>query len=119
MSPLSRMEAWLLLTRYVKNKNLRKHCLACEATLEDLAPRFDADPARWGLAGLLHDLDVELTQDNPERHALVTAEMLATEGFDGPLTLHCEFEVPEADFLASVKQDADFFRAALNRALAQ
>ena len=79
---ISRIDAWLLLTRFVKNKNLRKHCLACEAAMEDLAPRFDGDPQRWGLAGLLHDLDVELTADNTERHALAASEMLEQEGFD-------------------------------------
>jgi len=79
---IGRVDAWLLLTKFVKNKNLRRHCLACEAAMEDLAPGFDGDPQRWGLAGLLHDLDVEMTSDNPERHALVAAEMLEPEGFD-------------------------------------
>ena len=45
-------------------------------------------------------------------------DVLVREGFDGPLTLHCEFEVPEARFLPAVKQDADFFRAARDRAVA-
>jgi len=79
---MTRMDAWLLLTRYVKNKNTRKHCLACEAAMEDLAPRFGADPERWRLVGLLHDLDVEMTSDNPDKHALLAAEMLGQEGFD-------------------------------------
>jgi len=90
---VNRLDAWLLLTKYVKNKNLRKHCLACEAALEDLAPEFGEEPETWGLAGLLHDLDVELTKQNPEKHAIVAVEILGQEGFDKDFTnailAHC------------------------------
>ena len=43
---------------------------------------------------------------------------LASEGFDGPLSVHSEFEVPEEEFLPAVKRDVGFFRAARERALA-
>ena len=40
---------------------MKKHCLASEAVLKALACYFDEDPDVWGMAGLLHDIDVELT----------------------------------------------------------
>ena len=65
-----------LVNKYLKKKNLVKHVLAVEAIMRELAMRFDGDPEVWGLAGLLHDLDYEQTEDRPDRHALVTVELL-------------------------------------------
>jgi len=45
-----------------------------------LARHVDADETLWGLTGLLHDLDVELTKDNMRRHTHETAGILREEG---------------------------------------
>ncbi len=79
---LDRRKALELVRSRVKNANLVKHMLAVEAAMRALAPRFGGDPDRWGLAGLLHDLDYEETRNIPERHALVTVEELRGMGFD-------------------------------------
>ena len=50
--------------------------LATEAVMRALAERLGEDGELWGLAGLLHDLDYDLTVDNPERHARQTAEWI-------------------------------------------
>ncbi len=71
-----------LLNSSVENKNLRKHCLACEAVLAALARRFGEDEQAWRLAGLLHDLDYDQTADSPETHGLLAAEMLEKQGVD-------------------------------------
>ena len=42
----------------------------------ELADYFGHDRELWGLVGLLHDLDYEETVDTPERHTLVTEELL-------------------------------------------
>jgi putative nucleotidyltransferase with HDIG domain len=70
-----------LFDKYLTADNLRKHCLATEAIMRDLAPRFEGDPDVWGVAGLLHDLDYDETKDDMPRHTLVTAEILRSEGF--------------------------------------
>jgi putative nucleotidyltransferase with HDIG domain len=59
-----------------KIKNLVKHCLAVEVCMRALARHFDKDEEKWGLTGLLHDIDYEETKDNPQKHSLVGAEML-------------------------------------------
>ena len=60
----------------VKNKNLRKHMLAVAAILKRLALELGEDEIQWEILGIVHDIDYEETQDDPERHALVSAEML-------------------------------------------
>lgn len=58
---MRREEALELLHEYVKNDKLIAHALASEAVLRALAERLNADADQWGLAGLLHDLDVEIS----------------------------------------------------------
>ena len=47
-----------------------------------LARRLGQDEDKWGLAGLLHDLDYDLTKDDPASHGLKTAEWLRDLGVD-------------------------------------
>ncbi|MDI3527413.1 MAG: uncharacterized protein PWR03_1596 [Tenuifilum sp.] len=65
-----------LLKKHISNPKMIAHCLAAEAILRALARHFGEDEDVWGIAGLLHDLDVEITDADPKRHALVAAEML-------------------------------------------
>lgn len=77
---LSREEAYQVLKKNVTNKNLQKHCIACEVVMKALAEHFGENQDIWGLAGLLHDIDYEETKDLPEKHSLIGAEMLAELG---------------------------------------
>ncbi len=70
-----------LLREHIKNQNLIKHCLAAEALMKALGRKFGEDEALWGLAGLVHDMDWEKTQNEPHRHSLVAAEILEKENF--------------------------------------
>lgn len=74
---MTRDEALALLKKHLKNKNLFKHCLAVEAVMQEVAQHLGQDADSWALAGLLHDIDYETTADDPCRHSLVGAEMLA------------------------------------------
>jgi hypothetical protein len=76
---MQRAEALELVTQRIDNRNLVNHCIAAEIIMEALARHFDLpdeEVARWGLAGLLHDLDYAQTADDFERHAVVTADEL-------------------------------------------
>jgi putative nucleotidyltransferase with HDIG domain len=79
---ITRERAVELLENYIQNPRMRDHCYASEAVMQDMARHFGEDPERWGIAGLLHDLDVEVTNADPEIHGLKTAEMLMDEDVD-------------------------------------
>jgi putative nucleotidyltransferase with HDIG domain len=79
---MDRNQAVRVMEENVRNANLRKHILAVEAVMRCLARRFGEDEERWGLAGLLHDLDYEVTKDDPDRHSLVGAEMCERLGVE-------------------------------------
>ena len=78
---LDRDAAYDLLCEHVTADNLRKHCLATEAILRALARRLGQDEELWGVTGLVHDLDFELTADTPAMHSRRTCEILADKGF--------------------------------------
>ena len=76
---MDRSEALALVQERIPNRNLVNHCLAAEFIMEAIARHLaldDDDVARWGLAGLLHDLDYAETGEDFARHGLVTAELL-------------------------------------------
>jgi putative nucleotidyltransferase with HDIG domain len=69
-----------LLHQHIKNPKMIAHCLASEAVLRALAKRFGEDEEVWGIAGLMHDIDVEFTNGDSKRHALEGADLLMAEG---------------------------------------
>ena len=79
---MSREEALSLLREHVKNPNLIKHCLASEAVLGALADHLGEDRQKWSMAGLLHDLDVEMTNADLRIHGRETVKILAEKGLD-------------------------------------
>ena len=82
---MERIKALELLRSHVSNENMVRHCLASEAVLKSLAQRFGEDQELWGLAGLLHDIDVELTAGDPSRHTHEAERILRENGLPEPL----------------------------------
>ena len=73
---MDRKTALELVEKNLDNPNLVKHSLAVEACMRAFAERFGEDVDKWGLAGLLHDLDYDSTYDDPDNHTLQTVKML-------------------------------------------
>jgi len=69
----TRDEALALLTEYNENEALIRHALAVEAVMRYSARKRGEDPEKWGVIGLIHDLDYERF---PEHHCHKTAEIL-------------------------------------------
>lgn len=85
---MDREVALKLVRQKVGQENLIKHILAVEAVMRRLARHFGEDEARWGLVGLLHDLDYTETLDTPERHTFLTREWLGAYPEVDELMLH-------------------------------
>lgn len=74
----TREEAWLLLTEYNKSESLRKHALAVEGVMRYFAKKRGEDEEKWGVIGLIHDLDYE---QYPEEHCKRTEKILREKGW--------------------------------------
>jgi len=74
----TREEAWKLLTEYVPGNNLQRHALAVEAVMRHMARKQGEDEDKWGLIGLVHDIDYERF---PEEHCSKSAEILRQHGW--------------------------------------
>ena len=73
---ISRKEAVELLEKNVKAENMRKHCYASEAVMRAIAGRLGRNENEWGIAGLLHDIDVEITNADPKTHGPYAEKLL-------------------------------------------
>ncbi|MGM0439446.1 MAG: HD domain-containing protein [Patescibacteria group bacterium] len=81
---IKREEALKIVKKYVKTENSVKHMLATEAVMRKMADHFDEDEDFWGIAGLLHDVDMEEVdyENNPKKHGPKTIEILKDEGLE-------------------------------------
>lgn len=79
---MKREEVINLLETNLENKNLIKHCLAMEAGMRALAQHFGEDAEKWGVCGLLHDIDYEETKDDFHQHSKIGSDMLRNLGID-------------------------------------
>jgi putative nucleotidyltransferase with HDIG domain len=91
---VNREDAWDLMCEWTESDSLRKHMLAVEAAMRAYARRFGEDEEKWGVTGLLHDMDYEKypTQDG---HPMVGVRELERLGY------------PE-DVLHAIKGHADY-----------
>jgi len=69
----ARSEAFELLSEYNQNEALIKHALAVEAVMRYCARKRGEDEDKWGVIGLIHDLDYEKF---PGEHCKKTPEIL-------------------------------------------
>jgi putative nucleotidyltransferase with HDIG domain len=77
--PMTREQAWALFCEWTPSESLRRHVLAVEAAMRAYAGKFGEDEERWGLVGMLHDLDYERYPDlhtGHPRYALAELERL-------------------------------------------
>ncbi len=76
----SREDAFALLREYNSSESLIKHALSVEAVMRHIAEKSEEDPDKWGVIGLIHDLDYEKF---PEEHCTKTREILEEQGWPG------------------------------------
>jgi predicted hydrolase (HD superfamily) len=69
----TREDAIQLLKEYNQNESLIKHALAVEGVMRHFARKRGEDEEKWGIVGIVHDLDYERF---PEQHCRKTEEIL-------------------------------------------
>lgn len=74
----NREEALSLLKEYNSNESLIKHALAVEGVMRFIAKKLGENEDKWGVIGLIHDLDYERF---PEQHCHKTKEILEERGW--------------------------------------
>jgi putative nucleotidyltransferase with HDIG domain len=79
---------------WTESDSLRKHMLAVEAAMRAYARRFGEDEEKWGITGLLHDMDYE-KHPTPDEHPMVGVRELESRGY------------PE-DIIHAIKGHADY-----------
>src|SRR5580704_3796009 len=77
---VNRANAFALLTEYVTDQSLVRHCLSVEAAMRAYAGKMGEDVEKWGIVGLLHDFDYQ-RWPNPPDHPLKGSEILAARGY--------------------------------------
>ncbi len=71
-------EALSLLKEYNQGENLLKHAYAVEGVMRHMARKLGEDEEKWGIIGLMHDLDWERF---PEQHCIQARPLLEERGW--------------------------------------
>ncbi len=69
----TREDALQLFKKYNSSVSLLKHALAVEGVMRYMARKSGEDEEKWGVIGLIHDLDYELY---PDQHCTMTKKIL-------------------------------------------
>lgn len=72
---MTREEALDSIKANIESGNLVKHVLAAEAIMRALARHLGENEEEWGLTGLLHDIDMELTGGDMSTHSKLGADL--------------------------------------------
>jgi len=76
----TRVSALELFKKYNKSESLMKHALAVEGVMRYMARKAGEDEEKWGIIGLIHDLDYEMY---PEQHCTMTKKILEENSWPG------------------------------------
>jgi len=74
----TRESALKLLMQYNKSESLLRHAYAVEGVMRYMAGKAGEDEEKWGIIGLIHDLDYEMY---PEQHCTMTKKILEENGW--------------------------------------
>jgi putative nucleotidyltransferase with HDIG domain len=116
----TREEAWNLVCEWITSDSLRKHVLGVEAAMRAYARQAGEDEERWGITGLVHDLDYERYPDLETGHPRHALKELEARGYPqeviDAVAGHAEFlgvprETPLAKTLFAVDEVSGFIAA--------
>ena len=73
MNNPTRDDAYNLLCEFTKSESLIKHGLSVEGVMRYFAKKHNEDEEKWGIVGLIHDMDYEMY---PEEHCVKARELM-------------------------------------------
>ena len=73
-------EAEKLVGKHITEEVTRLHSVETEIIMRALAKHFGEDEGKWGVIGLLHDIDWDLTKDDVKNHTIKSVEILKDAG---------------------------------------
>ena len=79
---LNREECTKLLDKYITTEWLKLHMRESEIIIIGLAKELGEDVDKWGMAGLLHDLDFDYVGKDPKRHVVELDNILKMENLE-------------------------------------
>lgn len=95
----------------IENENLIKHSLAVEAIMRNLAEYFHDNVDQWGIAGLVHDIDIERVKDDIKLHGVMGGDILEGLDFDATIVYAVKAHNPQSDYIRRRKIDKALFCA--------
>ena len=69
-----------LISKYIADPATKLHLRETEVFMRSLAKRFGNDEEKWGIIGILHDIDWSITKNNPSEHCIKAQEILKEAG---------------------------------------
>jgi len=77
---ITKEQADKLVQEYITEPMTKLHLLESEAIMRALAEHLKEDEEKWGIIGLLHDIDWDLTKHTLEQHCIKAQEILRKAG---------------------------------------
>lgn len=77
---LNYQQAQELVGKYVTDPMTRMHLRESEVIMRALAERLGQDAEAWGIIGLLHDIDWDLTKADPREHCIKMCDIVREAG---------------------------------------
>lgn len=77
---IDKQQADELIGKYVSDPITKLHCIETRAIMKALAKKSGEDAEAWGIIGLLHDLDWDLTKHDSKEHCILVQKLLKDAG---------------------------------------
>lgn len=77
---VTKEQADKLVEEYIKDPVTKLHLLESEAIMRAVAKHLGENEDEWGIIGLLHDIDWDLTKNDQKNHCVKAVEILRNAG---------------------------------------
>lgn len=105
---IDRKKAQELIDKYITTDWLKLHMRESEVIMRAVAGRLGKDEELWGMTGLLHDIDYDFVNKDPDRHGVEFEEILKREGVELPdEAIHAIKAHNDGSKLIDIKRETD------------